>query len=302
MWPCSESRSGRAPRLVQKVDEMRRVVVTGSTRGIGYGLVDSFLALGCTAVVSGRHRDTVEYARTRLAAVHSSDRIGALACDVTCPEQVQALWDFALDRFGGVDVWINNAGVGHPQAEFAAHPLERINQVVSTNLIGAMYGARVALAGMLHQGHGALYNVEGLGSSGPKIKGLALYASTKAGLRYLTDALVAEMKGTPLIVGALQPGMVATDLVLGQFQGRPDEWQRAKPILSIISDRVETVTPWLARRVLENRRHGARIRWSSSARLAGRFLLAPFRKRDPFGSDAGRTSSLMADAVDPRGE
>jgi NAD(P)-dependent dehydrogenase (short-subunit alcohol dehydrogenase family) len=148
---------------------------------------------------------------------------------------------------------------------------------------------------MLRQGHGALYNVEGLGSSGPKVRGLALYASTKAGLRYLTDALVAETKGTPVIVGALLPGMVATDLVLGQFEGRPDEWERAKPILSILTDTVETVTPWLAGRVLNNRRHGARIKWSSTARLAGRFLLAPFRKRDPFGDDWVHLSHVATD-------
>lgn len=280
---------------------MRTIVITGSTRGIGFGLADSFLALGCRVCVSGRTQRGVDTALAQLREGRAPDLAIGRPCDVRESDQVQALWDAAKDHFGRVDIWINNAGVGHPQTDFALHPPARIKQVVATNLIGAMYGARAALGGMLHQGHGALYNVEGLGSSGPKVRGLALYASTKAGLRYLTDALVAETKGSPVIVGALLPGMVATDLVLGQFEGRPDEWERAKPILSILTDRVETVTPWLARRVLDNRRHGARIKWSSTARLAGRFVLAPFRKRDPFTDDSVHFSNVPME-VGERGD
>jgi NAD(P)-dependent dehydrogenase (short-subunit alcohol dehydrogenase family) len=195
---------------------------------------------------------------------------------------VQSLWDLAVSRYGRVDIWINNAGVAHPQSDFYRHSPDRIRRVVSTNLLGAMYGARVAILGMTEQGHGALYNMEGLGSSGPKVAGMALYGSTKAGLRYLTDSLVQEMKGTPVIVGAILPGMVATDLLLRQYDGRPEEWERAKPVLSILSDRVENVTPWLASRILANRRHGARIRRSNMVRIAGRFVTALFTKRDPF--------------------
>jgi len=261
---------------------MKVIVITGSTRGIGFGLADVFLGLGCAVCVSGRAPVGVELAVSRLASKHGADRLCSRPCDVRDPGQVQALWDGAAERFGKTDIWINNAGIGHAQTEFALLSPDRIKQVVETNLIGAMYGAKVALNGMRRQGHGAIYNMEGLGSGGPRVKGLALYSTTKAGLRYFTDALVAETKGTPVIVGALWPGMVTTRLLTQQYDERPDEWERAKPILSILADRVETVTPWLARRILENKRHGARIKWINPARLTARFLAAPFRKRDPF--------------------
>jgi hypothetical protein len=103
-------------------------------------------------------------------------------------------------------------------------------------------------------------------------------------LRYLTDALVAETKGTPVIVGALRRGMVATRLLTDQYEGRPEEWIRARPILSVLTDQVDTVAPWLARRALENRKRGARFNWSNPARMAARFLLAAFRRRDPFAT------------------
>ena len=261
---------------------MKTIVVTGSTRGIGYGLADSFLALGCAVTVSGRTSEAVEKAVARLSTKHKADRVFGHPCDVTDFEQVQALWDTAKAHFGKIDIWINNAGIGNSQMSFWELPAERIQAVVNTNLIGAMYGSKVALRGMLDQGFGGLYNMEGLGSDGRKVEGLALYGSTKSGLRYLDQCLVRETQGTPVLVGALRPGMVVTDILTKQFEGRPEEWDRAKRIFNILADRVETVTPWLAHKVLANDQNGVCISWQGTWRVIGRFLAAPFRKRDLF--------------------
>jgi NAD(P)-dependent dehydrogenase (short-subunit alcohol dehydrogenase family) len=263
---------------------MTIIVITGSTRGIGYGLADSFLALGCAVIISGRAPAGVEQAVTRLASQYEADRIFGYPCDVTRKEQVQALWDAAQAHFGTVDIWINNAGTAHPQLDFWDCSPEQIQAVVNTNVIGAMYGAQVALRGMRDQGSGSFYNMEGLGSNGRRVEGLTLYGTTKYALRYLTDALVQETRGTPILVGALRPGMVLTDLVTGQYEGRPEEeWEAARRIFNILADRVETVAPWLARQVLANNRSGVRITWLTRTKIIGRFLAAPFRKRDLFG-------------------
>jgi NAD(P)-dependent dehydrogenase (short-subunit alcohol dehydrogenase family) len=122
--------------------------------------------------------------------------------------------------------------------DFWEIPAERIQAVVSTNLIGAMYGSKVALRGMLDQGFGGIYNMEGLGSDGRKVDGLALYGTTKSGLRYLDESLARETKGTPVLMGALSPGMVVTDLVTKQYENRPPEdWESAKRIFNILADR-----------------------------------------------------------------
>jgi NAD(P)-dependent dehydrogenase (short-subunit alcohol dehydrogenase family) len=261
---------------------MKVVVITGSTRGIGYGLADSFLALGCAVVVSGRTDETVEKAVGELSARYETERVFGQPCDVTDYRQMKALWDAARARFGKIDIWINNAGIGHPQVNFWELPAEQVEAVLGTNLLGAMYGSKVALQGMLDQGSGAIYNLEGLGSGGFRVPGTSVYATSKAGLRSFDDTLARETRGTPLIVGALRPGMVITDLVTKPYEGRPEEWERAKRIFNIIADRVETVTPWLARRILDNTKNGARISWSSTWKVMGRFLAAPFRKRDLF--------------------
>jgi NAD(P)-dependent dehydrogenase (short-subunit alcohol dehydrogenase family) len=258
------------------------VVITGSTRGIGYGLAEAFLHRGCRVIVSSRTEEAVAHAAGQLAAAHDASRIVGQPCDVTDWTQVQRLWDAAVARFGRVDIWINNAGVGHAQTDVWEFDPDLIATVVETNLVGAMYGARVALDGMRRQGFGALYNMEGLGSGGPYIKGLALYSTTKHGLAYLTDALVKETEDTPIVVGALRPGMVVTDLLMAQYETRPEAWERARGVFEVLADRVETVAPWMADRILANKRSGVRFNWLNRLRVAVRFLTAPFRKRDLF--------------------
>lgn len=262
---------------------MKIVVITGSTRGIGYGLADSFLDLGCAVAISGRTQEAVDKAVAELSTKHAAERILGCPCDVTDCGQVQGLWDATRARFAHVDIWVNNAGLGHKQVRFWEISTERIETIVKTNVLGTMYGSKVALLGMLEQGFGALYNVEGLGSGGPKVEGTSVYATSKAGLRYFDEMLAQELSDTPVIVGSLNPGMVVTELVTSPYDGKPEEWERAKRIFNIIADRVETVTPWLAKQMLDNDKNGARISWTSTWKVGLRFLMSPFRKRDLFG-------------------
>jgi short-subunit dehydrogenase len=262
---------------------LKIVVITGSTRGIGYGLADSFLDLGCAVAISGRTQEAVDRAVAELSTKHSAERIVGCPCDVTNFEQVQGLWDTTRTHFARVDIWVNNAGLGQKQVRFWEVSTERIEAIVKANVLGTMYGSQVALLGMLEQGFGALYNVEGLGSGGPKVEGTSVYAASKAGLHYFDEMLAQELSDTAVIVGSLNPGMVITELVTGPYDGKPEEWERAKRIFNIIADRVETVTPWLAKQMLDNEKNGARISWTSTWKVGLRFLMSPFRKRDLFG-------------------
>ena len=181
---------------------MKTIVITGSTRGIGYGLADAFLERGCVVGISGRTAPNVERAIETLSAKHGAERVWGQPCDVTEYEQVQALWDAAQAHYGRVDVWINNAGLGHSQCDLSRMSPDEMETIVQANLVGTMYGAKVALCGMLEQGRGSLYNMEGLGSDGRRGEGLTVYATTKYAVRFLTESLVLETKGTPVLVGA----------------------------------------------------------------------------------------------------
>jgi NAD(P)-dependent dehydrogenase (short-subunit alcohol dehydrogenase family) len=261
---------------------LKTVIITGSTRGIGYGLAQSFLQADCQVVVSGRSPQAVEQAVSELTRAHPDGRILGLPCDVGDFSQVAQLWQAAQERCGQVDIWVNNAGIANSAVNFQHSDPQEMGQVVRTNLLGALYGSRVALAGMLAQGFGAIYTMEGLGSNGRQQKGLGIYGATKAGLHYFNRALALETAHTPVISGALQPGMVATEMITRQYTGRPEEWKRARPVLNILCDRVETVAPWLVQQMLANTRNGVIISWSNPWKLMLRFLTAPLHKRDVF--------------------
>ena len=101
---------------------MKTVVITGSTRGIGFGLADAFLERDCNVVVSGRKQASVNQTIAKLAEKYPADRILGQPCDITDVEQVQALWDTAQAHFGEIDLWVNNAALGNPMQSFWTQP------------------------------------------------------------------------------------------------------------------------------------------------------------------------------------
>jgi NAD(P)-dependent dehydrogenase (short-subunit alcohol dehydrogenase family) len=260
----------------------RSIVITGSTRGIGYNLAAAFLERGCAVTISGRAQESVNEAVTKLGVRYNSELIHGFHCDVRDYLQVQRLWENAKSHFGRIDIWINNAGIATPMMKFWELSPEQCDDVVQTNIIGTMYGTRVALNGMLEQGSGALYNLEGFGARGRSMHGMTLYGSTKACVHFINRSLAQETEWTPVITGAIAPGMVITDMITRQFEGRAEELEKSKRILNIIAERAETVAPVLARKILENQTNGITIAYSSSARTVLKFLTAPFKKRDLF--------------------
>jgi NAD(P)-dependent dehydrogenase (short-subunit alcohol dehydrogenase family) len=262
---------------------MKTIVITGSTRGIGFGLAGSFLSAGCNVVISGRTQEAIGLALNKLGTGIFKDRILGFICDTRNPDQVQELWEKAVQKFGRMDIWVNNAGVANKVSEAWSIPISEIDKVVDTNIKGAFYGTSIAVKAMLAQGYGAVYNMEGLGSEkGRIVEGMSLYGLTKAGLRYFNDSLFKELEGKPVIAGALQPGMVVTDLIGSQNSGDPEDFERVKWITNIIGNRVEDVSPWLVKKMLTNTRNGVRFRYMSTIKTTFRFLSAPFVKRDLF--------------------
>ncbi|BBH71500.1 short-chain dehydrogenase [Actinoplanes sp. OR16] len=248
---------------------MTVVVVTGGTRGIGRGLVTAFLAEGAQVVYCGRS-----------ASSGGPSEALFVQADVTDRDDVRRVWDAAVEKYGKVDIWVNNAGLSNSRKPLWELDPAEIDTVVGLNLLGTLQASAVVLERMLAQGHGALWNMEGLGSNGQIVAGLTPYGATKRGLTYATLAMAKELKDKPVKVGLLSPGMVVTDLLTRDYE--PEELEKAKKIFNILADRVETVTPWLARRVLAGTKNGGRVAWLTNRKVAYRFATAAFTKRDVF--------------------
>ena len=269
---------------------VRTAVVTGGTRGIGRALANELLLRGCNVVICGRTDRSVEEAVSNLLMAHGPERVGGWACDVSDPAQVQALWDASVERFGAVDIWINNAGLIHEPRLVGDLPEDAVRAVVGANLIGSLNGSKVAMAGMGARG-GAVYNLMGFGSDDSVVPGMSVYGATKAALRYLGDALAKDAEGTDVITGTISPGIVLTELLDTTFN--PARAERQRVILNRLTDTAETVAPWIADRVLANTTQGARIVWLTRRRKLWRRLTARLTRRDVFDRHhqlAGRTA------------
>lgn len=264
------------------------VVITGSTQGLGFGYALEFLRRGHNVIVSGRAQSSVDAAVARLAAEvpGAATRLAGLACDVSQLSAVQALWDFAKQRFGRVDIWLNNAGFARTGARFAENTPQEIEAMVRANVIGSINAAQVAIAGMQAQGGGKLYlTLGGGGASGRVVPGMTVYSTTKRAVKYLADCLVKERreaKDESILVGTISPGVNITEGMLRELRAVPAA-ARAKAIkqLNFIGEHVETTTPWIVERILHESRQGNDITWLTSGRLAKRAFATMFGgKRD----------------------
>lgn len=262
---------------------MAVAVITGSTRGIGLGMAREFLQRGHGVVVSGRSQDSVDAAVAELSehATGEAQLIGQ-PCDVADLSQVQALWDAAVRHFGRVDYWINNAGLIHDYKNVAELPTDDFARIVKTNLSGVIHGTQVATAGLKTQdGGGWIYNMEGFGSNGMTRPGISIYGTTKRAVTYFTACAIKELKDTPVKVGYIQPGIVMTDLGMGETRNLPKEERRQKKFLMLLGDTVEDVTSFVVENVLSNTTHGKRINWLTWPKILLRLIKQPFVKRDP---------------------
>jgi len=252
---------------------MKTIVITGSTRGIGFALAKALLNKGNRVVISGRTKDSLDKALKLLSDDYPVESFAGFACDVREFNQVQALWNFSIEKFGNIDIWINNAGISNRQTPPWALSETEIRSVIETNMLGEIFGAKVALTGFLNQDYGAVYNLEGMGAQRRRgVKGLSIYGATKAGLRYFNDSVPLEIENDRIILGAIQPGMVLTDMVTSQYEGKSEEWDKVKGILTTISEDVDIVAEWLADKIIKNKKNGVRFTYGGMLRIIFRMI------------------------------
>jgi len=259
---------------------MKTIVITGSTRGIGFALAREFIKHGCQVVISGRTDASVGNAIEELKTELNTDQIAGYPCDVSQYSQLGTLWELSKKRFGKIDIWINNAGISNQQAKSWEIPESEIRSVIETNMLGELFGTKVAMKGFFDQGFGAVYNVEGLGANGKtnNVEGLSIYGTTKAGLNYFNKCLFKEVNSPKIIAGALQPGMVLTEMIMDQYKDQPEEWEKVKGILGIIANPIDEVAVWMTKKILTNQKNGAYFRYGGMFRILKRMVLSLFRK------------------------
>jgi NAD(P)-dependent dehydrogenase (short-subunit alcohol dehydrogenase family) len=203
--------------------EGRTAVVTGATRGIGFAIARSLADAGASVAICGRSPEGVDEAVRRLTN-ESRRKVVGKAADVRASTDVAALFQWVDSEKGGLDILINNAGVGLMKST-AELTVEDWRQTIETNLSGAFYCSREALARMQKRGGGYIVNVGSLAGKSA-FKGGAAYNASKFGLNGFTEAMMLDHRYDDVRVTHIMPGSVDTDFS-GNSETASSGWTRS---------------------------------------------------------------------------
>ena len=180
------------------------IVITGGTKGLGYELAKSALKEGAKVIISGRESVSTEIVAKELGVI-------GISADISDEAQVKKLAEEALENFGRIDIWINNAGIWFPWAELEKTDVSNLRQMLEVNLLGTIFGSRQAAVYMKKQKSGVIVNIistTGLngraGSSG--------YAASKSGVIGFSKSIRKELAPLGIRVSSIYPGGMKTEI------------------------------------------------------------------------------------------
>ncbi len=265
---------------------MKTVVITGSSRGLGWEMAQCFRKSGMNVVLNGVNPDRLQKAKLALEAMPGDGKVFSCFGDVCNVVDMQALVDKSVAECGAIDIWINNAGVNQPMKPLWELSESEIDQILGIDLKGTVIGSKLAMAQMIRQGYGAIYNLEGYGSNDAMMLGLNMYGTGKRAVTHFTQALAKESEEckTGVLVGRLSPGVMITDFITNALGGKEkiDLPHKTRRFYNIVGDSPDVVADFLVTEMLKNKQNNAHIQWLTTAKILYRFMTAGFNKRDFF--------------------
>jgi NAD(P)-dependent dehydrogenase (short-subunit alcohol dehydrogenase family) len=181
-------------------------IVTGGAGGIGRATAELLVAEGARVVVAD-----VDVEGGREIATHIGDAAAFRQADVSDADQVQALVDFAVDRFGGLDIMFNNAGIGSPLKRFLPDDLDDFSRIMSVNLFGVIAGTQRAARHMKDHGGGSIINNASIAAINAGA-GMISYRASKAAVAHATKCMAIDLAPYGIRVNCLTPAHIRTGI------------------------------------------------------------------------------------------
>lgn len=184
----------------------KAAIVTGGTKGIGYAIAEALVGRGANVLICGRDRDDVQNAAEKLLKI---GRVEAVSCDVRNEDHVRTMLQHCVESFGGVDVLVNNAGIGYFGRTVEETSTQEFRQTLETNLFGVFYTCHYAVPLLRSRGGGYIINISSLAGQNPHPR-MAAYNASKFALNGFSEALMQEVRQDGIKVSYICPGSVNT--------------------------------------------------------------------------------------------
>ena len=184
-------------------------IVTGGTRGIGFGIAEALLAEGAKVFICGRQDPSVRAALEALAESGGKECIDGMCADVSCYRDCQRLVQTVADRFARVDILVNNAGTGHVYQPIDQITSEVWDATIGANLSGTFYCCREVIPLMRKAGAGYIFNISSVAAV-VRLAGGSAYNASKCGVSGLTETLVKDVRYDGIRVSEIVIGSVST--------------------------------------------------------------------------------------------
>jgi len=210
------------------------VVITGGTKGLGKALALSFLKNQAEVVVCSRNEDEINEV--------IKEGIFGIVADVTKEEEMNHLLMVAKEKFGQVDIWINNAGLWLPHLSIEETDWARAHDLIEVNLFGTVYGSKVAFMEMKKQGVGLIINIISTSALEGKINETA-YCSSKFAAKGFTESLRKEVENTNIKIIAVFPGGMKTNLFDEKIPEKYNDYMDPNDVANIIVDNLKKESP-----------------------------------------------------------
>jgi len=198
-------------------------VVTGGSRGIGLAIARALAAEGVNVSVTGLSDAHLSAARSKIESAGPS-AVETLRADVRRYDDIERAINATVGRFGGLDILINNAGVGI-FAEVADMTPAQWSEVIDTNITGVFNACHAAIPHLRRRGGGSIINISSLSGTNPFVRGAA-YCASKAAVNAFSESLMQEVRYDQIRVSYVAPGSVATEFALGD-PAKGAEWKVA---------------------------------------------------------------------------
>ena len=190
-------------------------IITGANTGIGFGCAKVFSEAGMNVVMAARRKEKGEAAAAELNAAGKGE-CTFFQCDVSDPDQVKALIDFAVEKYGRLDTMVNNAGYNPIHMDACDMSIESYQRVLATNLMGEFYGCKSAIP-HLRKTKGSIINMSSILSKVGQEQ-TAGYSSTKGGINSMTQTIAIEEARHGVRVNAICPGHIMTEIVYKEME------------------------------------------------------------------------------------